>query len=110
MSPTLPFNSTANGSGSQLNLSALTSFTAGTGSSTLAVTDSGSVLAGNLTSFSDVQITLDGSGTIATSQWSSMTGDGSLAVTGGSYSLAGLTDVSGSSLYAETAVIWRCRI
>ena len=66
------------------------------------VTDSGTVLASNLTTFSDVHITLDGTGTIATSQWSSLTGGSSLTVTGGSYSLAGLTNVNGSSLYAES--------
>ena len=92
---------TANGSGSQLNLSALTSFTGQNGYSSFVVTGSGTVQAGNLTAFSGVAITLDGTGTIATSQWSSMT-NGSLTVTGGSYSLTGLTDVNDSSLYAES--------
>ena len=66
------------------------------------VTDSGTVLASSLTTFSGIQITLDGTGTIATSQWSSLTGGGNLTVTGGSYSLAGLTNVNGSSLYAQS--------
>ena len=73
------------------------------------VTDSATVLASNLTAFSGVQITLDGTGTIATSQWSSLTGGSSLTVTGGSYSLAGLTDVNGSSLYAKGGSL-ACRI
>ncbi len=91
----------AEGSGSQLNLSALTSFIGG-GTSGFAVTTSGTALASSLTSFTDVQITLDGTGTVATNQWSSLTGGGILTITDGSYSLAGLTDVNSSSLYAES--------
>ncbi len=91
---------TADGSGSQLNLSALTSFTGDAANSTFAVTNSATVLASGLTTLSGLQITLDGSGAIATSQWSSLTGGG-LTITGGSYSLAGLNDVSGSSLYVQ---------
>ncbi len=49
----------ANGSASQLNLSALTSFTGGGGSSTFVVTGSGVVVDPNLTSFSNVAITTD---------------------------------------------------
>ena len=90
----------ANGTGSQLNLSALTSYT-GSNDSDLAVTGSGTVMASSLTAFSGVQITLDGTGVVATSQWVSLTGGGSLTVTGGSYSFPDLTDVSGSSLVAE---------
>ena len=101
---------TADGSGSQLNLSALTSFTGNGGSSTFEVTDSATALASSLTTFSGVQITLDGSGTIATSQWSSLTGGSSLTVTGGSYSLSGLIDVNGSSLVTQNDGAWRCRI
>ena len=92
---------TADGSGSQLNLSALTSFTGQGGYSTFEVTDSATALASSLTTVSGLQITLDGSGTIATSQWSSLTGGSSLTVTGGSYSLSGLIDVNGSSLYTR---------
>ena len=99
---------TADGSGSQLNLSALTSFT-GMAAAPRSGHHSATVLASNLTAFSGVQITLDGTGTIATSQWSSLTGGSSLTVTGGSYSLAGLTDVNGSSLYAEGGAL-TCRI
>ena len=92
---------TADGSGSQLNLSALTSFTGNGGSSTFEVTDSATALASSLTTVSGLQITLDGSGTIATSQWSSLTGGSSLTVTGGSYSLSGLIHVNGSSLVTQ---------
>ena len=93
---------TADGSGSQLTLSALTSFTGGGGDSVFVVTDSATVVANNLAAFSDVNITLDGTGTVATSQWSSILGGGSLTATGGTYSLAGLTNISGSSLYAQS--------
>ena len=92
---------TSNGSGSQLNLPALTSFTGDGGSSTFVITGSAAVSASRLTTFSGVQLSLDGSGSIATSQWSSLTSDSSITVTGGSYSLAALTDVDGSSLYAQ---------
>jgi hypothetical protein len=37
------------------------------------------------------------SGTIATGQWATLT-NGSLALTGGSYTLSGLADLSGTSL------------
>ena len=101
---------TADGSGSQLNLSALTSFTGDGGNSTFEVTDSATAMASSLTTFSGLQITLDGSGTIATSQWSSLTGGSSLTVTGGSYSLSGLIHVNGSSLVTQNGGAWRCRI
>ena len=58
-------------------------------------------LASSLTTVSGLQITLDGSGTIATSQWSSLTGGSSLTVTGGSYLLSGLIHVNGSSLVTQ---------
>ena len=80
----------------------MTSFTGGGGDSVFVVTDSGTVQASLLTSFSDVNITLDGTGTLATSQWSTLAGGSSLTVTGGSYNLAGLTNANNSSLYAQS--------
>ncbi len=91
-------NITADGSGSRIDLSSLTSFASPVGS--LAVTHGGTVLDPKLTALSDVSVTLDGSGTVATGQWASLT-DGSLTVTGGSYSLTGLADGDGSSLYVS---------
>ena len=80
---------TSNGSGSQLNLPALTSFTGDGGSSTFVITGvAPTVSASRLTTFSDVQTLPGRHGSVATSQWSTLTGGGSLTVTGGSYSLA----------------------
>jgi hypothetical protein len=90
----------ADGGNSQLNLSSLASFTGNT-SSSFQVTHSAAVLDGNLTAFSGVQITLDGSGTIATSPWSSLT-NSSLTVTGGSSTLNNLANINGSGLYVQS--------
>ena len=88
---------TADGSGSQLNLSALTSFTEDGGNSTFEVTDSATAMASSLTTFSGLQITLDGTGMIATSQWTTLTSS-SLTITGGAYTLPSLTDITLTSL------------
>src|SRR5205807_7397184 len=71
-------------------------------SSKFVVTNNGTVLASKLTTFSAVQITLDGTGTVATSQWNAITRGGSLTVTGGLYAMTGLTNMNGSALYAES--------
>ncbi len=88
------------GSGSEIDLPLLTSFYYGS----LSVTDDGTVVAPDLTTLSGVDVTLDGTGTIATSQWQSLT-DGELTITGGNYSsttsppFASLSDIDGSSVY-----------
>src|SRR5208282_578338 len=78
----------------------LTSFDGYTGYAQLYVTGSGTVLAPVLTTFTGVSIDLDGTGTIATSQWSSLIG-GSLTVSGGSYTLSGLTDLNDSNVFVQ---------
>ncbi len=88
----------SNGSGSTIKLSALTSFAGSSGYARLTVTASGTVLDGDLTSLGGVDVTLDGTGTLATSQWTSLTSGGALTITGGAYTL-GLTDFDGSSAY-----------
>ncbi len=90
----------SNGSNSEVDVSALTSFTTDNSAGQLTVTNSGEVLDGDLTTMSGVNVTLDGTGTVATSQWASIT-SGGITVTGGTYSLSGLTDVDNSSLYAQ---------
>ena len=92
----------ADGSGSQLNLSSLTSITCDSTFSSFTVTNRATVLASSLTSFTGDNITLDGTGTIATSQWAHLNGGGSLTVTGGDPTFTSLTDVNGSSLYAQS--------
>jgi RHS repeat-associated protein/uncharacterized repeat protein (TIGR01451 family) len=88
----------ADASGSLIDLSALTSFDSPGGS--LKVTNGAAIRDGQLTSLNGVSITRDGTGTLLTSQWTSLTDD-ALTVTGGSYTLAGVTDLDGSSLYVQ---------
>ena len=94
----------AQGSGSNIDLPLLTSFDNGS----LYVTDDGTVLAPDLTTLSGVDVTLDGTGTIATTQWQTLT-DGELVITGGNYSspssppFANLANINGSSLYVDSA-------
>ncbi len=88
----------SNGSGSTIKLSALTSFAGSSGYARLTVTASGTVLDGDLTSLGGVDVTLDGTGILATSQWTSLASGGALTITGGAYTL-GLTDFDGSSAY-----------
>ncbi len=100
ISNTRPVQITADGGGSQIDLSALTTFTGyGPGYAQLNVTDSGTVLAANLTSFTDLSIDLDGTGVIADSQWQTFN-TVNFTVTGGSYSLPGLTDITAATLFA----------
>ncbi len=92
----------ADGAGSEIDLSAVTSFTSTSASgSELSVTDGATVLDGSLTSLSGVTVLLDGTGTLAINQWSSFT-SGTLTITGGTYSFGGLTDVDNSSFLAES--------
>jgi RHS repeat-associated protein/uncharacterized repeat protein (TIGR01451 family) len=90
----------ANGVNSVLNLTALTSLT-GNYNGFLSVTNSASLQAPLLTGFASIDVTIDGTVTVPTSQWASMTGGGSLTVQGGSYSLANLVNVDNSSLYVQ---------
>ncbi len=94
----------ADGSGSLIDLSSLTSFTPpvpedGPGGS-LSVTNNATVLDAKLTDLANVAVTLDGTGTIAIDQWTSLT-SGSMTVTGGWYTFPGLTDIDSSSLSVQ---------
>jgi hypothetical protein len=114
---------TATGKGSVLDVSALTTLTQTggwsvnalsggtvklTGLTTLTsthgifITDTGgsTLLDGNLTSFNGVNATLDGTDAAVANSWTKFTG-GQLEVDTGSYSLAGLTDVDSSNLFAR---------
>lgn len=71
---------TADGAGSQIDLSALTRDMPASGA--LTVTNGASVLAGNLTSLDHVSVTLDGTGAFAIEQVTTLT-NGGLTVTGG---------------------------
>jgi RHS repeat-associated protein len=89
---------TADGGGSQIDLSSLTSLSGRNSDSSLTVTHGGSILDGKLTTLNEATVTLDGTGTIATSQWASFTNFSSITVTGGSYTLSGMNDLDGSVL------------
>jgi len=85
-------------SGGTVNLSSLTSLTA-TSSYPSSITDTGgsTILDSQLTSLNGVSVALDGTDPQVANSWTTLS-KGSLTVTGGSYNLAGLTDVDGSSL------------
>jgi len=85
------------GASSTIHLSSLTGFNGGS----LTVTSQGTVEDSNLTTINGVGVTLDGTGTLTITQWVKLT-NGSVTVTAGSYTFAGLTDIDGSSLYAQT--------
>jgi hypothetical protein len=104
----------AAGTASQIDLPALTSFVntdARYGDrDTLSVTKGATVQDGGLTSLTGVNVRLDGTGKLATRQWTSVI-DGALTIAGGRYtsptkgtssgSFAGLTDINGSGLYVS---------
>ena len=88
----------ADGTGSEVDISGLTSLVVSTGS--LTVTNQATVLDAGLTTLNGTSVTLDGTGTLAISQWTTLTSS-SLTITAGSYTFPGLTDIDGSSLYAQ---------
>ena len=83
--------------GGEINLSHLTSLT---GTNGISLTDGGTILDGKLTSLNGVSASLDGTDKLVANYWTSFT-NGNLTVWGGSYSLPGLTDVDGSNLFAR---------
>ena len=89
----------ADGAGSVLNVSALTTFTEANGwtNSTLQATNGGTVEDSSLASLSGVNLSIGGASTIATAQLTSYTG-GSISVSGGSLSFAGLTSFTSSNI------------
>ena len=92
-----PVQFEATNGGSLLDLSSLASFSGFVGNSALTVTVGGTVLAPLLTSFTGVNITLDGTGAIATSQWQSFNAV-NLTINSGSYTLGGLNSLTAPSL------------
>jgi hypothetical protein len=85
----------ATGGGSQLDVSALTSFTAGPGQ--FEDTSGGVIVAPVLASFNGVTIIVDGSEAAYASAWTSVT-NGSLQISGGTYLLSNLTDFDYASV------------
>src|SRR5262249_26654494 len=72
-----PVQLSSDGAGSVLDVSAAGSFqgrnAASTNNSLLEATSSGTLLAGSLTGPDQVNLTLDGTGTLATGQWTALT-------------------------------------
>jgi hypothetical protein len=92
----------AEGTGSEIDLTDLTSF-AGNGNNAILVdTTQATILDPNLTTLTGVSLTLDGTGTISLDKITTLTGaNGGLLVTGGTYTLSHLTDLDGSSVFVE---------
>src|SRR5208337_2734007 len=99
---------TSDGAGSEIDLSELTQFianpTASANPGSLAVTNQGTILDVDLTSLNGVNVTLDGTGTLATNQWATLTGS-NLTITGGSYTFPGLIDIDSSSLSVQAGAV-----
>ena len=98
-----PVQLESDGAGSVLNINALTSFSGNTNQgnfSGLQVTNHASVSDSALTTLEDVNLTLDGTGTLSISQIASFT-DGSISLSGGTETFIGLTDADGSDLEAS---------
>ena len=95
----------AQGTGSVVDLSALTNLISDQGGnySALQATQVGQIKSPNLTSLSDVLLTIDGTGTQDTAQITSLAGD-TLTVTGGSPSFAGLATIDGSNINVSGGV------
>jgi hypothetical protein len=92
------------GSGSVIDLSALTDFSAQldvySSPGALTVTDQGTVVDPALTSLNNVSVTLDGTGTLSIEAWTTLT-NASLTITAGSYSFPSLTDIDSSNLNVQ---------
>ena len=88
----------ADGTGSQLDVSALTSFQGAGGqyhTTSFQVTNGGTLLDALLTTLSGVTVTLDGSGTLATSQWTAFT-NATAAISGGNPDFSSLANINGA--------------
>ncbi len=84
----------AEGTGSEIDLSGLTTFDVTLGY--LTAIDHGTVLDPSLTSLDGVNVYLDGTGTLAVSQWTSLD-DGSINISAGNYSPTAATATSSNS-------------
>jgi len=88
----------SDGTGRVLNVPSLTSFSSSFGR--LQASNGGAIQNGNLTSLAGVDLPLDGVSTIATDQIASYT-DGSMTVSGGSFTLSNLTDLDDANVTVE---------
>ena len=93
------------GSGSVLDLSALPAILSNQGNtSLLSVTSGGTVLAPKLTTFTDTDLTIDGTATVPTKQITSYTG-GTITVNSGTPDFSGLTSIAGDAVYANGGAV-----
>jgi hypothetical protein len=89
----------ADGAGSVINVSALTTLIDtedGDFPGVLSVTNGGTVLDGALTTLENVDLTLDGTSTLAVGQWSAFT-NGTATISGGTHAFTNLANIEGSS-------------
>ena len=93
----------SDGAGSTLNINVLASLTGNAGQqflSGLQVTNHGTASASALATLKEANLSLDGTGTLATSQITTFSG-GTMALSAGTASFAGLNDADGSSFEAS---------
>ena len=67
----------------------------------LTATDQGTIVDPKLTTLNNVSVTLDGTGTLSTDPWTTLTSS-TLTVTAGSYSFPILTDIDTTNSYVQT--------
>jgi RHS repeat-associated protein/uncharacterized repeat protein (TIGR01451 family) len=91
---------TADGAGSEIDVSRLTTYVGGTTHDAITVTNGGTILDGTLTSPQQVYLYLDGTGTLATSQWTSYTG-ATATIAGGTPDFSKLATITGSGFTAS---------
>ena len=88
-----------------LDLSALPAILSNQGNtSLLSVTSGGTVLAPKLTTFTDTDLTIDGTATVPTKQITSYTG-GTITVNSGTPDFSGLTSIAGDAVYANGGAV-----
>ena len=96
----------AQGTGSVIDLSALTNLTSDQGGnySALQATQGGQIKSASLTSLNDVLLTIDGTGAQDTAQITSLAGGTTLAITGGNPSFASVSTINGGNISVSNSV------
>ncbi len=96
----------SSGSNSVVNLSGMTSFSASNaqnGPASVAASNGGTVLMGNLTTLSGVNVIMNGTGTMSTGQITSFTG-GTATVSGAAPNFTSMTDIDGASFQVSGGI------
>lgn len=104
-----PVNFISSGADSSINLSSLTSlvgpwgysFPGDTQANSISVTNGGSIIDPKLTNLNNVNVTVDGTGSLSTDLWTNLSA-GQINIEGGAYDLSSLTYADGSSFYVTS--------